>query len=110
MLAEPITAPAVADHAMRIAFTIWFALPPAAAAILVRLYNLRGEHMSAHHGLAGTQSTKASVAYHVHHLRQALNNEAIDYTPRQGYRLTDEGMAECRAVLWTMGEELRRAS
>jgi len=95
--------------AYRMAFREWFGIPPAEADILVALYAANGEFRQAKQLLPETCSP-TTVWERVRVLRQALEAEAIDCIPRQGYRLTDTGMAECRAALWTMGEELRRAS
>jgi DNA-binding winged helix-turn-helix (wHTH) protein len=54
--------------------------------------------------------TPRSVSFHMVSLRQALEAEAIDTERGRGYRLTEEGRAECRAALRQVGEELRRAS
>jgi DNA-binding winged helix-turn-helix (wHTH) protein len=98
------------SRAFRAAFREWFGLRPAEADLLVILYGAAGEFVArpAIAELAGVRG--GSVNVHICHLRASLEAEAIDSAPRRGYRLTEQGMAECRGALWTMGEELRTAS
>ena len=96
---------------MAAAFGEWFGLERTSTVVLVQLYRLGAEPATAAQLAVMSSSTPSAVVrHHLPRLRQALNAEAIDSEPARGYRLTDEGMAECRAVLWAMGEELRRAS
>ncbi len=97
-------------HAMHCAFTSWFGLERATANLLVSLYQHEGRPITAKCLAVLVSSSPKAIVYHVGRLRQALNTEAIDCHYGRGYCLTDDGMAECRAVLWNMGEELRRAS
>lgn len=93
------------------AFEHWFGLQRLTAAVLLELYRASGAPAKAV-ALSGATGCGllALQRYHMPCLRQALDTEAIDYDPVSGYALTDDGMAECRAALWTTGEELRRAS
>jgi predicted transcriptional regulator len=99
------------DTCGRVAFSHWFGLERASSFVLMELYNKAPAPQLASDIARATGSTASTVInHHLVKLRQALNSEAIDFEPGQGYRLTDEGMDECRAVLWGMAEELRRAS
>lgn len=94
----------------RMAFREWFGLAPAQADILVALYLAGGAFVQPMDLAKAAGIRPLSIYTQVCTLRATLETEAIDCVPRQSYRLTDSGMAECRAALWTMGEELRRAS
>ena len=99
------------DAAVRAAFACWFAIERGTCAVLCALYRAAGRPLSAA-TLAGVamSTPKAVVNHHVHRLRQALAEEAIDFEPAAGYSLTSAGLAECRLVLRQIGEDLRRAS
>ena len=87
----------------------WFGLTDLEAQWLGLLYE-RGEAWVSTLELQGRFKVSAgAVRQRIHHLRMALECEAIDCDPGQGYRLTETGRGECRGVLWQMGEELRRA-
>jgi hypothetical protein len=106
-----MTTAQIADAAIRSAFAHWFGLEPGSSLVLVALYHLAGEPTAAPRIAELAQSTAASVVgHHLRLLRQALNAEAIDYKPGEGYYLTPQGLGECRAVLWTIGEELRHTT
>ena len=94
----------------RIAFREWFGLSPAEANILVALYEAGEGYLPATQLARQSAVTPRSISFHIVALRQALDAEAIDTERGRGYRLTEEGRAECRAALWQVGEELRRAS
>jgi len=98
------------NTAYRTAFREWFGVPPAEADILVALYTARGGLMRDHQIAKFAAISLSTVKRRICTLREALESEAIDCERGAGYRLTDTGMAECRAVLWQMGEELRAAS
>jgi DNA-binding response OmpR family regulator len=102
---------ACADAAVRAAFAHWFAIERGSCAVLSALYRAAQRPLTAADLARAADSTpRAVVSHHIHHLRQALVAEAIDYRPVQGYALTDEGMAECRDAIRQIGEDLRRAS
>lgn len=91
------------------AFRVWFGLTPAQAELLLALYDAQGEPMSPQAlGEAAGVSARA-VTFHVVDIRRALEPEALDTEPGRGYCLTEEGLAECRAALLAIGEELRAA-
>lgn len=94
----------------RAVFRSWFGLTDAEGEILVALYGAAGVWLCP--GRIGelAKVEPRTVKQHVLKLRQALDDEAIDCERGAGYRLTEGGMGECRAVLWKVGEELRRAS
>ncbi len=94
--------------AFRSAFRAWFALSDREAEVLGVLYEASGDYLNPSRiaMLAGVQA--GSVKVHIHRIRQALDSEAVDCA-HGGYALTEPGVSECRAVLWTIGEELRRA-
>ena len=94
---------------MRAAFQSWFGLEPGATRVLVALYG-EGPHKPLALATAAFVGPATLARHHIPNLRRALDSEAIDYCPNEGYRLTESGRAECLAVLWSMGEELRRAS
>lgn len=66
-----------------LAFSTIFGLQPCLANILASMF-------------AGDQVR--TLRTHIHKLRSALTEEAIDTTPA-GYALTDVGMVECREAL-----------
>lgn len=103
--------PSLIDSASyRVAFTGWFGLRPAETSVLVALYHdKRVGYVPAAELAILAEVTLNAIPVHVSCLRKALEAEAIDTERNAGYRLTDEGRAECRAALWSMGEELRRA-
>lgn len=102
--------PLVDEHALEVAFRTWFGLPPGPARVLISLYLARDVTLTAP-ALAATHATsKATIHGQVMVLRRALETEAIDYVRPDGYRLTEDGRAECLAALWQMGEALRMAS
>ena len=96
--------------AYRMAFREWFGLSPTEAEILVVLYDAGGALMQPHQIADAAGGRAGSVTVHLAVLRSTLEAEAIDCVRGAGYRLTEQGIAECRAALWTVGEELRRAS
>jgi len=90
----------------RFAFRAWFGLPPADAEMLAVLYG-RGGGFVALHELADLVGVKpATVMTRMVNLRASLECEAIDHVRLAGYRLTEGGLAECRAALLAMAEEL----
>jgi hypothetical protein len=102
---------AAEDAAVRAAFACWFAIERGTCAVLCTLYRAAGRPVSSATLARTAMSTpKAVVNHHVHRLRQALAEEAIDFEPQAGYSLTPIGLAECRLVLRQIGEDLRRAS
>lgn len=93
----------------RMAFREWFGLRPAEADVLIGLYVARGAFVLSQALATAAGVGCAGIPEHVRNIRTAMDTEAVDSARRMGYRLTDGGMAECRAALWTMGEELRTA-
>lgn len=99
------------DRAARLAFADWFGLQPTTARVLVALYRAAGAPTTSTRLADIAAATARTVrTHHLKWLRQAMESEAIDREPGAGYLLTETGRAECLAVLWAMGEELRRAS
>jgi|ERR1700761_9723177 DNA-binding response OmpR family regulator len=99
-----------ADAAVRAAFAHWFGIERGSCAVLCALYRAAEAPLSASALAAAAASTPGAVVnHHIHRLRQALEAEAIDFQPAAGYSLTAEGMAECRAAIRQIGEDLRRA-
>ena len=98
------------DHAYSLAFAEWFGLRPQPARLLVTLYRQNTASMTIQQIGVPLAMSAGAIQRYVCDVRKALEAEAIDYHRTEGYRLTDEGMAECRAALWQMGEVLRRAS
>ena len=100
------------DETYRIIFQSWFGLTDAEAAALLLLYRSAGAPIARDElaGLIGVAAGRSgSVPVIACRLRQALDAEALDRGVG-GYFLTEVGLGECRGVLWTIGEELRRAS
>ncbi len=93
----------------RMAFREWFGLTRAAADLLVALYDARGELMTVRELAAAAGVAPGSVTFHLVDVRAALEAEALDTERGKGYRLSEEGLAECRDALLQIGEELRRA-
>jgi hypothetical protein len=99
-----------ADAAVKAAFAHWFAIERGSCAVLCALYRAAKTPLTAAELAKAAASTPGAVVnHHIHRLRQALDAEAIDYLPAAGYSLTGEGMAECRAAIRQIGEDLRRA-
>jgi hypothetical protein len=94
----------------RVAFREWFGLSRAQAEILSALYETHDRFLGADELARRGGVTRVSISYQMVVLRQALDPEAIDTERGLGYRLTDEGRAECRSAILQVGEELRRAS
>ncbi len=102
---------AAEDAAVRAAFACWFALERGTCAVLCALYRAAGRPLpAAMLATVAVSTPKAVVNHHVHRLRQALAEEALDFEPQAGYSLTSVGLSECRLVLRQIGEDLRRAS
>lgn len=93
----------------RMAFREWFGLAPAQADVLVMLYAAHGSPQRSTDIAKAFRVSKGSVYQCILKLRGALTTEALDYS-ELGYYLTEDGLAECRAALWKMGEELRGAA
>lgn len=110
IMKRTIGSSAALDSAMKAAFSSWFGLERTSTVVLVQLYRLGGEPVTAEQLAVLSASTRSGVQnHHVSKLRQALNTEGLDFEPGRGYRLTDEGMAECLAVLRSMSAELLAA-
>lgn len=97
------------NHAYAMAFAQWFGLPSQPARLLVSLYQAKDDHLTIAQLGDGHSLTPGAIHRYICLLRQALDTEAIDTQRLVGYRLTEDGQAECRAALWQMGEVLRRA-
>ena len=91
------------------AFREWFGLTRAQADLLRALYDADGGLMTPRELAAAAGVAAGAISYHLVDIRRALEAEAVDTEPGHGYRLTEEGLAECRAALVRIGEELRRA-
>ena len=98
------------NGAAHTAYCHWFGIQPGAATVLTVLYSQKGHPLTMGELADKSHTTPGTVEVQLVCLRKALDDEAIDHIPGQGYALTESGMSECRAVLWTVGEELRRAS
>ena len=92
--------------AIRAAFREWFGLDRGCASVLLVLFQ-SGETPINKRDLARQADTTAGTIWgYVRRLRQVLESEAIDFEPGEGYRLTDTGLAECKAVLRRAADEL----
>lgn len=98
----------IEQHAYEVAFRHWFGLGPQPARLLVLLYLGAGEPLTTALLATALRTTIDGVQRHICDIRKSLDAEAID-SARLCYRLTDDGLAECRAVLWQVGETLRKA-
>jgi DNA-binding response OmpR family regulator len=95
--------------AWRIAFRDWFGLWRSSADLLTVLYAAQGQVCTPSELAREACISEGAVCFHIHQLRTALEAEALDTEPGEGYRLTEEGLAECRAVLHALADELARA-
>ncbi len=98
------------EASFRMAFRGWFGLRQAETEVLLVLYVADGSPRTPNDIAAQAGVRHGSVQFHISRLRQALEAEAIDFEDGAGYRLTDIGRGECLGALWTVGDELRRAS
>jgi len=96
--------------ACRFAFREWFGLRPAEADLLAGLYAADGRVVSRDELAAAARVVIPSVPVLVVRLRDALEPESIDCERGVGYRLTDQGLDECRRALRSLSEELRAVS
>jgi predicted ArsR family transcriptional regulator len=87
------------------AFGEWLGIPPSQARMLAALYSQPGP-LKAHELSLACGVTEGAVRWHVCRLRSALNSEALDCDRGRGYRLTEVGRSECRAVIASMAWEL----
>lgn len=94
----------------RAAFRSWFGLTETQTEVLAALYAAAGSFVTSDDVASLLGTRPGAVRWHIVKLRRALDVEAIDCVPACGYRLTESGMGECRAVLWQTGEELRMAN
>jgi hypothetical protein len=92
------------------AFREWFGLTRAQANILAELYAAAGGFRTSRELGAAAGTAAGSAPFHLVDIRKALEVEAVDSEPGRGYRLTDEGMAECRDALLRIGQELLGAA
>lgn len=106
-----------------VAFQGWFATAPkvrrgrafrprsiaAETRVLAALYAAEGGVRPASAIATAADVRAGTVAYLICRLRSAMDAEAIDTVPGVGYRLTEVGLAECRAALASFGEEVRAA-
>jgi hypothetical protein len=102
--------PLADDHTYALAFAEHFGLRPQPSRLLTALYRACGISLTVQQIGHTHQMTPGAVRRYICDLRKALESDAIDCQLLSGYWLTEEGMAECRAALWQMGEILRRAS
>lgn len=91
-------------------FKEWFGISRSAAVVLALLYHAGGALLPRDRVVMALRTTPGSLSVFLVILRQALDSEAVDCERKRGYRLTEVGMAECRAALWTMVDELTRAA
>ncbi|MGA0603524.1 hypothetical protein ACO2Q3_22645 [Caulobacter sp. KR2-114] len=101
-----MNAPDTPAHILRIPFREWFGLTRAEADLLATLYLADGALVASTDLVAAAEIAPGTLAQRVASLRTALDAEGLD-TERGGYRLTEGGLAECRAAIWIVGEELR---
>lgn len=99
----------VPSLAMRAAFASWFGLEAATTRVLLTLYQAHMALPVFDLAVSAEVTPHSLVRHHMPRLRQTLDNEAVDRSAG-GYWLTEAGRQECLAVLWRIGEELRRAS
>ena len=90
----------------------WYGLPRTTARVLALLYQRGQDAWTGRDdiGRVMVHPTPGGVCQHVSVLRQVLEAEAIDFAPGQGYRLTEGGVAECRAALRKLAGELLQAA
>ena len=100
----------MSTSSFRAAFRTWFGLTDAETEVLGVLYDAKGELRTAPTMAIEAGIKLGSLMMLISRLRQVMDEEAIDCVPGRGYRLTEVGIGECRSALWTIGEELRRAS
>jgi len=106
----PVAALPAPPASLRVAFIDWFGLSPCEADLLAVLYAARGACLTAPRLAAAAGSTPGAVSVHMVQIRRALEAEAVDHVPGAGYCLTDEGLAECRAAVRAMADELDAAA
>lgn len=105
------TASAVSQVAMMCAWAHWFGISARASAVLTELYLAAPTPLAPDVVALRSRSMESTVVrVHMPTLRQAMTDGAVDHIPGAGYRLTDEGVAECKRVLVSMSDELRRAA
>lgn len=100
----------MSQETYRMVFRSWFGLTDAEAGALVVLFQNEGRPVSTANLSAALATSDKTLRFMVHRLRQALDAEALDCERGVGYFLTEVGLGECRGALWTIGEELRKAS
>jgi DNA-binding winged helix-turn-helix (wHTH) protein len=101
------TSPSPSSYVM--AFREWFGLTRAQSELLLALYDAHGELLTSRDLAAATGVAAGSVPFHLVDIRAALEAEGLDTERGKGYRLTEEGLEECRNALMRIGEELRLA-
>lgn len=102
---------AVSQVAMMCAWSHWFGISGRACAVLTELYLAAPDTLSAETLAVRARCTLITVVRtFIPILRQVMTDEAVDHITGHGYRLTDEGVAECKRVLVSMGDELRSAA
>ena len=104
-----MSGPAFEFRAARIAFRDWFGLWRSTADLLTALYAAQGRPRTAAELAREARIAEGAMCFHVHKLRAALECEGLDTEPGGRYCLTDQGLAECRAVLHALADELSRA-
>lgn len=107
---KPRTRRTAGGTTYQMAFRVWFGLTEAESGALVMLFERGGQPITAHDLAQALGISEGRVPVAVVKLRQALEAEAVDCVRGIGYALTEIGMGECRGALWTIGEELRKAS
>ena len=97
------------NTSVRAAFRSWFGLSEGQAEVLSALYAAEGHPLQAR-DLADHAGSKASaMGVLIFRLRQALETEAIDFKPGEGYALSEVGREECRAAITQVRLELLAA-
>ena len=102
-------------------FRSWFGLTDGQAHILTELYLAAGEYRQAEALACWAGVSPSAVKTHIAVIRSAMDTEAIEsdgFTRNpgrgsirgQGYRLTETGVGECQAILWSAAEQLRKSA
>ena len=99
-----------ASHCCAMAFREWFGLTRAQSDLLAVLFAANGAVLSPAQWGAAAGVAPGSITFHLVDIRRALEAEAVDTEPGRGYRLTEEGLAECRDALVRLGQELMGAA
>ena len=80
-------------------FREWFGLPHGQGRALASLYEAGGSPVSRDALLAAGRLWPSSMNFTLSMIRMALGPGAIENVPNRGWRLTNLGLAECRAAI-----------